>query len=407
MLWAGLQAIIAGGAIGLRRIAHLALTGQPQHRPMQSTMNALIGTLEQAAAACGYDKDKLEGWVQHELEARKEGALWLVDHQHQRFALRLARSKGIALPNTILGFKRLLKHDAEPIVIVQVYGQSIRFLLANSTLVAKVSHSSVGLTATTIVGSINGTDVLPASRGGVANTGHNLAALFAVHQAADKASELARIVQATRSISSWRAYWTIDWELVRTNLEKANAAAATAIPHAQLEALLTEVEQEHGAILELAQRTPGKLPGKKIEQLLTNTMVRHAFGDVSTTDGLFEVDIKAHRQGTSSNPKAFNMDKVLRLLHERPVMPLYLFVVVGDAQLQCRYLPMLHQNVLGHTRWQNRWSGRNAYGGTQLTGEWPTTTTGTHAYTMDVDSAITRLKAWVEEAKAAHGDQAS
>lgn len=378
-----------------------------QVKATMEPLEVLIRQLRDAAVSVGFDKAKLDKWLRTEMSAEADGALRLVKRNGLTVALRLARSKGPSLPNTLVGFALIRKHDDKPVVIVHLHGKNVSFKMANSTLIAKVVHSSHHLTTKRIVGSINGTDLLPASLDGTPNTEENLVQLFKEHEAADKDAALDRIVRATRALNTWSAKWKVDWALVEQMLDLANMNAMNAATHPELAEMLNRVRNRENDIMKKIPAGVSKLKGKDIESVLTGDMVRHAFGDFSTSDGRFEVDIKAHRVSAPSNPKAFNIDKLLRLLHERPVMPLYLFLAIADGKITPRYVSMLDETILNNTVRQPIWSGRNAYGGTQLTSHWADSAKGEHAYTINVMNAMAKLQEWVAQANKDPNAQAS
>src|SRR5204863_9655263 len=87
----------------------------------------------------------------------------------------------------------------DPMVVCVVRPTSVRFLLANSTFITKVSHSSQRLRLDNVKRSFNGNDIMT-SYEGLANQPKNFEELFAMHTAFTWADNLERLVEATTAI---------------------------------------------------------------------------------------------------------------------------------------------------------------------------------------------------------------
>ena len=75
----------------------------------------------------------------------------------------------------------------------------VDFLLANTSFLKKISHSSLQLRVDNIKGSFNGTDIMNEYEG-IANTPENFEALFALHSAFTWEENVERLVEATNAI---------------------------------------------------------------------------------------------------------------------------------------------------------------------------------------------------------------
>jgi len=116
------------------------------------------------------------------------------------YALRFSSAKGSSFSNTVLSLKKVKDFDHVPFVVVVCRPSSTEFLLANTTLLKKISHSSHQLRVDNIRGSFLGHDIVREYEG-VANAPANFAELFARHQEFTWQENLERLVEATNSIA--------------------------------------------------------------------------------------------------------------------------------------------------------------------------------------------------------------
>ena len=126
-------------------------------------------------------------------------------------------------------------------------------------------------------------------------------------------------------------------------------------------------------ILKLAQIDNVNLRGNAIEQLVTDAGNLHAADDVQRRLTIAEVrvDIKTKILTLTSNPKGYNIDKVLRLLATGNVV--FSFFIIGihpaDRTIATSLVSILDARILRHTRVQFHWAGRASRGVTQLSGD--------------------------------------
>jgi hypothetical protein len=83
------------------------------------------------------------------------------------------------------------------------------------------------------------------------------------------------------------------------------------------------------------------------------------------------IDIKTKLIGFSSNPAAYNIDKLLRLLAPGKAAFSFLFIGIDVANqtVASKLISFLDTSIISATRIQPHWAGRNSRGGTQLTGD--------------------------------------
>lgn len=71
----------------------------------------------------------------------------------------------------------------------------------------------------------------------------------------------------------------------------------------------------------------------------------------------------------SSNPKGYNIDKLLSFLSaEKSVYLVYVVAIDQHQRIQTRLCSMFHHQLLSGTRRIRHWSGRNSRGVTQYDG---------------------------------------
>ena len=109
------------------------------------------------------------------------------------FALRFSASEHENFGNTVLSLSTLQKYDDVPFIVVLVMPGQIKCLLANSTLLKKISHSSQELRINNIRGSFNGSDILRVLSG-ISNEDANLVKLFNIHEVVGFDENLPRLV---------------------------------------------------------------------------------------------------------------------------------------------------------------------------------------------------------------------
>lgn len=117
------------------------------------------------------------------------------------YALRFSWTTKPGFSNTVLGLRQVQNFDHIPFVVVVCRPTTTEFLLANTTMLKKISHSSHQLRIDNIVGSFNGSDILR-EYDGIANVPENFDHLFACHQEFTWGENMERLVEATNAIAA-------------------------------------------------------------------------------------------------------------------------------------------------------------------------------------------------------------
>jgi hypothetical protein len=307
------------------------------------------------------------------------------------YSLRFSETQGPSFSNTVLSLSALRDVDDRPMVVCVVDPTSVRFLLANSTFLTKISHSSHRLRVDNVKGSFNGTDIL-ASVEGVANEPENFEKLFGMHTAFTWAENLERLVEATTAIEARNVRFHPTPEQCAIILAAPDrAAVALSSPRfSQIEEELCMIVLQRAAqIVRVAAIENVNLRGNRIERLVTGGASQHELGDLRRTldGGELVVDVKTKLFDRVSAPKAYNIDKMLALLAEEGSV--FAFLVIGvDLRAKtvvARLVPVLDMALLAATVVQHHWAGRGSRGVTQLSGRFDRVLAGD--YTPGIDAA--------------------
>ncbi|MBY0379430.1 MAG: hypothetical protein K2P99_03400 [Burkholderiales bacterium] len=120
---------------------------------------------------------------------------------NNEFAIRVSQNNtNQGFSNTILSLSMLQKYDSRPFFVYVIRSTNNYLLLANSTFIKKISHSSQLLSLTNIKGSFNGSDILKEFHD-ILNSAENFEKLFRIHESIGFEENFERIVNATKDIT--------------------------------------------------------------------------------------------------------------------------------------------------------------------------------------------------------------
>ena len=275
----------------------------------------------------------------------------------------------------MISLSTLKKYDHLPFIVCIVRPHGVEPLLANATFLKKVSHSSHQLRLDNVRGSILGHDILRQYEG-TENAPDNFDNLFAVHQGFTWDENLARLVERTTAIAATGIRFEPTAAERLRILSSATLARSVSGPEfLQLERDLSDaVRTRSNAIIEAAQTDNINERGNGIEQIITESENVHTLQDLTrrlSSGTEIRIDIKTKVFGLASNPKAYNIDKMLRVLAAGNTLFCFFFVGIDRQrrQVSTRLISVLDQTILRATRIQFHWAGRNSRGVTQLTGD--------------------------------------
>jgi len=311
------------------------------------------------------------------------------------FAIRFSSSASRNFGNTVLSLSNLRKYDDRPFIVCLVTPMENFCLLANTSLLKKISHSSQQLRENNIRGSFNGSDIAREFEG-ITNSAENIVRLFDIHAGIGFDGNLARLVEATNNISPTGIKFIVNESATTAILDAPQRAARfvdsedCAVLKAELDSQVRKFQSEillaalienvnvRGRVIEyliagedeaLRQKLVAALKGgdRGIPRFKTD----NTLGDYTRVFPAYdtETDVKTKIMILSSNPKAYNLDKMLEFLANSRSVFLFYFVGVDPGKIVSTVLvSMFQEKLLRATILLKHWSGRNSRGVTQFEG---------------------------------------
>ena len=307
-------------------------------------------------------------WIER-ASPEKMGSVFVADG----FAIRFSEARTGSFGNTVLSLRTLAKHDMQPFVVAVIGLRSVDFLLANATFLKKISHSSLHLRMDNVVGSFNGTDIITTFER-IPNVPEHFDNLFALHSAFTWEENLERLVEATKGIISRNNRFQPSKRQLSfiQDAPRRFSVAVSSKEYAEAERnLIGRIEAAKPKILEKALINNVNIRGNAIEQLITGMGNAHELGDMVLPLGkgatLF-IDVKTKLLDRASAPKAYNVDKFLRLLAQPGSVFAFFMIGVDIArgEVSGRLLTVLDDALRNLTDVQHHWAGRGSRGVTQL-----------------------------------------
>jgi hypothetical protein len=308
----------------------------------------------------------------------------------------------------------LRKYDDRPFVVCLVTPARNFCIIANTTFLKKISHSSQDLRENNIRGSFNGSDIVREFEG-IPNTADNIGRLYRIHEQIGFQGNLTRLVEATNDISpSGTKYVVGDSEQRRILTAPARAIRFVESSDAVIlkDELDSRVERFRNEILLAALIENVNVRGRVIEYLIAGEdeslrqelvaalssgssglpqfRTLNTLGDYQRVFDAFdtETDVKTKIMILSSNPKAYNLDKMLEFLsRDRSVFMFYFVGVEPGRIVNTVLISMFQETLLDATILLRHWAGRNSRGVSQLEGG-------------AINSVIARQESHIDEAKA-------
>ena len=309
------------------------------------------------------------------------------------FAVRFCHARKRSFGNTVLSLSALQKYDRLPFIICIVTPEKNFLMLANTTFLRKISHSSQNLRVNNIRGSFNGSDIMREFEG-VKNEPANFEFLFTSHENYTFEENLVRLVEATNNIhpTGKRFCPTEDQFLC---IKRSVDRAISFLSSKEYKILSDDLQQRVNAVaseIAIAALIDNvNLRGRIIEHLITSAEDLRAtlidalhsgsplpefytvdsLGDYEREfdDYITSTDIKTKVLFLSSNPKGYNIDKVLSFLSmDKSVYLIYVVAIDENKKISTRLCSMYNRQILEGTRIIKHWAGRNSRGVTQYDG---------------------------------------
>ena len=318
-------------------------------------------------------------------------------YHNQYFAVRFSYSKSTSdsFSNTVLSLSALEKYDKIPFFVVLVRKSADNLiLLANTTFLKKISHSSQELSMTNIKGSFNGSDIMR-EYDGMSNTANNFDYLFAVHQGLEWEDNLMRLVDATTNITPINKKFKPNQMEIKNIFDSVNRATDF-ITSKYYEELNNDLNNRcnkcRNEILIASHIENTNIRGRLIEALITSDdndreIIINSLKDMETALPLYDTknglgdyhveyedadtytDIKTKVIYLNSNPKAYNVDKFLKKMAESRSVFMFFFIGIDEKSLFNTLLcSVYHDKIIDNTILQFHWAGRSTRGAAQFNG---------------------------------------
>lgn len=334
-------------------------------------------------------KEQLSSLVQGQFHLIRDRSVFYC----KDYAIRFCSSKNKNFGNTVLSLSTLQKYDSRPFFVVLVTPKKNFMMLANTTFLKKISHSSQELRIDNIKGSFNGSDIDREFNERL-NEPDNFNYLFTTHENYSFEENLERLVNSTNDIHPTGSKFCPTKREEQNILESISRAENFLKSkeykelNDDLSSRVAKVSSEiaiasfidnvnlRGRIIEYLITAEGDLKAAFIESLRTGNPLPELFtadklGDYEREfeEYITATDIKTKILFLSSNPKGYNIDKLLSFLsNERSVYMIYVVAVDKNKDISTRLCSMYNRQLLSGTRVIKHWAGRNSRGVTQYDG---------------------------------------
>lgn len=314
----------------------------------------------------------------------------------KNFSVRFSYSSSTSFSNTVISLSNLQKYDNLPFLVCLVTPNKNIFYIANSTFLQKISHSSQQLRVDNIRGSINGSDIVKVFND-LANSPENFEKLFSIHAELGFDGNLVRLVEATNNISPSGKKFEVS-KVGKITIKLAPTRAIEFVKSkdylqlkSELDAKVNQFKNEiliagfienvniRGRIIEyLIAGEDEKLRDSLVQALHNSNRIIPSFqtqnnlGDYTKIFNKFNTatDVKTKIMVLNSNPKAYNIDKVLEFLAKDKSIFMFYFIGLEPNKIVNQILVSMFQtDLLKSTILLKHWSGRNSRGVTQFQGE--------------------------------------
>lgn len=338
------------------------------------------------------DKAKLCSETVDEFSLIRDGSVYY----NKNLAIRFSSSNSKSFSNTVLSLSNLQKFDDKVFLVCLVTPLENYIYIANTTFLKKISHSSQELRENNIKGSFNGSDIMRDFEN-ILNIPENIPRLYQIHAGVGFDINLVRLVEATNNISpSGFKFEPNNYQL--NNIRNAPARAISFSTSKEAECLKKEldnkVNQYKNEILVAAMIENVNVRGRIIEYLIAGECetlkeeiisalsgigsgipkfkTENTLGDYSKDfhSYLTETDVKTKIMVLNSNPKGYNLDKLLRFLSEDKSIFMFYFVGIDPGKIiNTTLISVFQEDLLKSTLLLKHWAGRNSRGVSQFEGK--------------------------------------
>ena len=337
------------------------------------------------------NKATLSKQTQQKFALIKDRSVYYSPH----YAIRFSSTRSISFPNTVVALSNLQKYDELPFIACQVTPAKNNLYLANTTFLRKISHSSQDLRVDNIKGSINGSDIVRTFND-LPNEPEYFEDLFNIHAEIGFSENLPRLVEATNNIVPFGSKFSIS-EIALEAILNAPARASEFIQSSEYNRLKSDLDSRVGrvtdAIVAASLIENVNVRGRLIESMITSEdeestkklvdavmrsngeipkfRTSNELGDYTRVFDQFETatDVKTKIMVLNSNPKAYNIDKLLEFLSkDKSVFMFYFIGIEPDKIINQVLVSMFQEDLMNSTIILRHWAGRNSRGVTQFQG---------------------------------------
>lgn len=337
------------------------------------------------------NKNLVSSKVEEKFGLNKDRSVFFCDS----FAIRFCYLSGKYFNGTVVGLSKLKKFDHLPFIVCLVRPQKNEMYIANSTFITKLSHTSHKLSIDNIKGSFNGSDILK-ELGGITNQRDNILKLYPFHCDSTFEENLSRLVDATGEIIGKKKKILIDDDKAQKILDSVDKAILfnSSIEFIEVEKdLNNRIDQLSNEIFKASQIDNVNIRGRLIEYLITENnsdqkqmvieelnkehpsfesfKTENLLGDYKKSFENFnvEIDVKSKLTYLNSNPKAYNIDKILEFLSLENSVFLFFFIGIDEKEIsKTSLVSVFQEDLLKGTICQKHWAGKNTRGVTQFLG---------------------------------------
>lgn len=337
------------------------------------------------------DKEKLSSLAKKEFNLTQDRKVFYSPD----FAIRFSQSKSKRMSNTVLSLSALQKYDDKPFIVCVVTSDTNYMMLANSTFLKKISHSSKELRVDNIRGSFNGSDIMLDFES-MENEPDNFQRLFAYHTGLSFQDNLERLVESTNGIVGRNLKFPVspaDEKNILSSVDRAqrflqspeyidlkndlDGRVAKVQGEIAIAAFIDNVNKR-GRLIEYLITDDGSTLKDKIVNALHSGSPLPTFktedklGDYSKTYPSYvtETDIKTKVLFFDGNPKAYNVDKLLEFLStQKSIYMIYLLGIDEHKNIVARLVSAFDDRLISATNLQQHWAGRNSRGVAQFNGK--------------------------------------
>lgn len=315
-----------------------------------------------------FNKQEIVDNISSKYNFKKDRKLYLSRNLSLRFS-----SAASGYSNTFLGLQKILDNDSQPLIACIVRDNELEFLMANSTFINCISHSSKLLTLLKIRGSANLSNIIR-EFSSLKNEPSNFNELFKMHSDVPQTDNIDRIVENTQLIKAKGEKYkpsAIQIKAIYNSVQFISEIETTEEFQKLKNNLFEKVRDLKDEILETSKIDNVNLRGNEIEQLITKGTNSHDLGDILEVikdDIKIIIDVKSKLLNSSSAPKAYNVDKLFEAISIEKTYFGYLFIGVDDIkkEVKVNLVSFIDKLLIDNTKIQHHWSGKNSRGTAQL-----------------------------------------